>query len=200
MGVPVVLQHISLWDCVCWLLGSVSAGRHWHSGGHAAGWWDDHHKSISPYVLWNKATYPNPFNTALIRIPGPTTNTVTIMILCTFQALIQCCPIPVSVTQLELPLGDFRIIHLILMGCIVFQTRRLWPQCRCSTKLWWWSRCTFSSLRTFLLPGLTKVVWNFWNYCLTIVLHSFLSCSPLPSFFVLLKYIVFPPLVPSWSH
>lgn len=38
MGVPVVLQHIPLRDRVCRLLGSVSAGGHGRSGGHAAGW------------------------------------------------------------------------------------------------------------------------------------------------------------------
>lgn len=50
MGVPAVLQHIPLWDRVRRFLGSVSAGCHWHSGGHAAGWWG-HPKSISPHVL-----------------------------------------------------------------------------------------------------------------------------------------------------
>lgn len=39
MGVPVILQHIPLWDCVRWLLGSVYAGCHRHSRGHAVGWW-----------------------------------------------------------------------------------------------------------------------------------------------------------------
>lgn len=38
MGVSVVLQHIPLRDSVCGLVGSVSAGCHRHSGGHAAGW------------------------------------------------------------------------------------------------------------------------------------------------------------------
>lgn len=39
MGVAVVLQYVPLWDCVCWLLGSVSAGCHRRRRGHAAGWW-----------------------------------------------------------------------------------------------------------------------------------------------------------------
>lgn len=41
--------------------------------------------------------------------------------------------------------------------CIVLQRLRPFPQCRCLTKPWWWSRCTFSSLRTCSLPGLIKV-------------------------------------------
>lgn len=41
--------------------------------------------------------------------------------------------------------------------CIVLQRLRPFPRCRCLTKPWWWSRCTFSSLRTCSLPGLIKV-------------------------------------------
>lgn len=40
---------------------------------------------------------------------------------------------------------------------VAFQRRRLCLQCRYLTKLWWWSRCMFSSLRTYLSPELTKV-------------------------------------------
>lgn len=46
MGVPVVLQHFPLWDRVRRLLGSVFAGCHRHSRGHAAGWWGH----PNPYV------------------------------------------------------------------------------------------------------------------------------------------------------
>lgn len=99
MGVPVVLQHFPLWDCVRRLLGSVSAGRHRHSRGHAAGWWGH----SNPYLPMFSEIKPLIYIHSILssaECQGQQLTNVMMMIimLSVFQGLIRLCPMLVGAT------------------------------------------------------------------------------------------------------